>query len=199
MAHGAHTGVGMRRGERGRIGGGIAAGLLAVMLSLAAGGPAAAGEKWGPFRGRLVDVETGQGIAGGVVLAVWDRAYPTLAGTVSEFYEAREAVSNADGHFEMPRLDPPFFSLNVRAPSFTIFAPGYGGVRWVVTPEGGDPFVDPTVIEMRQLKTRDARMKMLQQADSASAPAEKRCGLTEAVNKERARLGLKSMYPECGR
>jgi len=160
---------------------------------------AATGETWGPFRGRFIDVETGQGIAGGVVLAVWERAYPTLAGTVSEFYEAREAVSTADGLFELPRLDPPFFRLNVRAPAFQFFAPGYGMVRWVVTPEGGDPFVDPTVIEMRPVKTREERLKVLQKADSASAPAERRCKLTAAVNQERARVGLKSMYPECGK
>ena len=144
-----------------RIGSGIAAGLLAAMLILAASSQADAGEKWGPFRGRLVDVETGQGIAGGVVLAVWDRAYPTLAGTATEFHEAREVVSTADGLFEMPRLDPPFFSLNVRAPSFTIFAPGYAAVRWVVTPADGVPLVDPTVIEMRALRTREERLKYL--------------------------------------
>jgi len=193
----------MRRGERGRIGGGVAAGLLAAMLILAASSQAAAGEKWGPFRGRLVDVETGQGIAGGVVLAVWERAYPGVAGTVSEFHEAREAVSGADGLFEMPRLDPPFFSLNVRPPAFQFFAPGYGMVRWVVTPENGDPLVDPTVIEMRPMKTREERLRSLQSLPSVFfiaepprgdirkvAPRDKFQSYLETINRERKSLNL---------
>jgi hypothetical protein len=174
-----------------------------LLLALASSGlpapPAHAGEKWGPFKGRLVDVETGQGIPGGVVLVYWVRDYPSVAGTVSEFFDAREAVSTAEGYFEIPRRDPPFFTLNIPIPDFRVFAPGYEVVRWVVSPADGEVMVDPTVLEMRRLKTREERIKVLQQADSASAPAERRCRLTEAVNQERARLGLKSMYPECGK
>ena len=168
----------------------IAAWLLVVVVMVGlAGVPAAAGEKWGPFRGRLVDVETGLGIAGGVVLAVWDRAYPGVAGTVTEFHEAREAVSDAAGLFEMPRLDPPFFSLNVRAPSFTIFAPGYVTVRWVVTPENGEPLVDLTVIEMRMVTTQAELWKKSRTWPSI-VPIERIPAFTRAVSIERRMLGL---------
>src|SRR5207249_575775 len=62
------------------------------------------GEKWGPFRGQIVDAETGQPIVGAVVLVVWWEAVFTPIQTNRKFYDAREALTDAEGRFEAPRL-----------------------------------------------------------------------------------------------
>ena len=85
-------------------------------------------------------------------------------------------------------------------PWFRVFAPGYEDYRRVVTPATGQPFVDPTVVEMRPLKTRQERVDALLGADGpTSVPAEKKCILIRAINQERKKLGFTSMYPECAR
>lgn len=183
---------------------GMAVVLAAVVVVGLAGVPACAREKWGPFTGRIVDVETGQGIEGAVVLAVWTKVFPTVAGTVSEFYDVREVVSDAAGHFEIPRRDPPFFTLNIRTPDFTFFAPGYALVRWVVTPENGEVLIDATVIEMRKLRTREERLRSLPSIPSVFfvadqpdgrirkvAPRENIVNFLKAMNREENTLGLK--------
>ena len=165
---------------------------------------AEAGEKWGPFRGRIVDVETGQGIEGAVALAIWEKVFPTVAGTMSEFYDVREVVSGPDGRFEIPRREPPFFTLNIREPDFKVFAPSYAEVRWVVTPESGEALIDPTVIEMRKLRTREERLRNLPsiptiffKADLPRggirrvAPRESLENYLRAINREEEALNLK--------
>jgi hypothetical protein len=144
-----------------------------------------------------VDVETRQGIPGAVVLAIWLEKVPTPIEMHTRFYDAREVVSGPDGSFEIPRRPPPFFTFRILEPEFKVFAPGYAEDRWVVTPSTGQALVDPTVIEMRRLKTRDERLDVLRRADGTDVPPEKRCLLTKAVNNERKHLGLQGQYPEC--
>jgi len=175
-----------------------AVGLILVALLWSGGlAPADAEEKWGPFRGRMVDVETGQGIPGAVVLAIWLEKVPTPIETHTRFYDAREVLTGPDGTFEIPRRPPPFFTFRILEPTFKVFAPGYAEDRWVVTPSTGQALVDPTVIEMRRIKTREERLDALDRADSTSVPESKKCLLTKAINRERKNLGLRSQYPEC--
>src|SRR3972149_3119809 len=82
--------------------------LVGVALCLAGEMP---DKEWGPFRGRIADVETGEPIAGAAVLVVWYEMVPTPVQTNEKFYDAREAVSDADGRFEVPRRSPPFFDF----------------------------------------------------------------------------------------
>jgi len=172
---------------------------LALVTVVVSGCATSAGavEKWGPFKAKVVDAETGQPIAGAVVLAIWIELVDALIQTNTQFYDAREAVTGPDGLFEIPRLKAPFFTFRVLEPEFKIFAPGYAEHRWVVTPPTGKTLIDPTVIEMRRLKTREERLEALRRADSVSVPPDKRCLLTRAVNKERRSLGLQTEYPEC--
>ena len=134
--------------------------LVAVVLSGCATS-ASAVEKWGPFKGKVVDVETGQPIAGAVVLAIWIELVDALIQTNTRFYDAREAVTGPDGLFEIPRLKPPFFTFRIPEPEFKVFAPGHAEHRWVVTPPTGQALVDPTVIEMRPLRTRQELLQSI--------------------------------------
>jgi hypothetical protein len=147
------------------------------------------GEKWGPFRGRIVDAETGQPIIGAVVLVVWWEAIFTPIQTNRQFYDARETLSDAEGRFEVPRLPPPFFTFRFFRPDVIYFAPGYAPHAEVVSPPDGEPFVDPTVIQVRRLKTRQERLRA-QRSYPPSVPARTMPRLLEALNKERTSLGL---------
>lgn len=158
-------------------------------LAIAAPGTSEARENWGPFKGQVVDVEADQPIAGAVVLVTWWEAVPTPVQTNERFYDAREAVTDAEGRFEVPRLSPPFFRFRIFPPRFRVFAPGYKPVGHVVTPPEGQPYVAPTVIRMRRMETRKERLEYLGRV-RPFIPLEKMPRLTDAVNRERRSLGL---------
>jgi hypothetical protein len=125
--------------------------LLSALLMI--GGCRSGPEQWGPFRGRVVDAETGMPISGAHVMVTWIREPPSLHFS-QWFYDAQETVTDSDGRFEMPRR-----THFVNAPGFGFFAPGYVIQAEDVTPTGGRKYVDPTVSRMRPLKTREERCK----------------------------------------
>jgi hypothetical protein len=163
--------------------------LVALLLGESAFAPAAALEKWGPFRGRVVDRETGQGIPGAVILAIWIENVPTPIEMHSRFYDAKEAVTGPDGSFEIPRRPPPFFTFKIREPEFKVFAPGYAEEQWVVNPPSGQPLIEPTVIEMRQLKTAEELRKKSRSYPS-QVPEDRMPEFIRAINVERKLLGM---------
>ena len=128
----------------------------------------------GPFQGQLVDADTGRPISGAVILAIWETVSfsPTGHGG-QEFFDARETVSDASGHFELPILSAPLWKLNIQPPRICPFASGYvfpgacivaisesvayAGTQqqsFSVTPIYGQRFVDPTVVRMRPIKSK---------------------------------------------
>lgn len=86
----------------------------------------------GPWKGKILDIETKEPLEGAVVLAFWNRIYRTPFGTSSYFYEAKEAVTNKAGEFEIPSYIPinllPIISY-MQGPEFIVFKPGYGSLR----------------------------------------------------------------------
>ena len=112
-------------------------------------------EQWGPLRGRVVDAETGAPIAGAHVMALWVRDRPSLHSKESA-YDARETVTDRDGRFELP-YERRWMTAWVNAPGISVFAPDYQVQRPIVTPLDGRPYVDPTVVPMRPLKTHEER------------------------------------------
>jgi hypothetical protein len=152
-------------------------------------------EQWGPFRGQIVDVETGQPIEGAAVLAVWWVTIPTPVHDVESFYDAREAVTDGEGRFEVPGRWPALFWLFVRKPQVIFFAPGYGPFEVVVTPPDGRRFVDPTIVQMPRLKTREELLKKWR-SRPAGVPLERMTQFTRAINVERKMLGLRPISIE---
>ncbi len=153
---------------------------------------ASANEKWGPFRGQVVDVETDQPIPGAVALAVWWKLVPNLVAGNREFYDAREAVTGPDGTFEIPRLSLQLWPLGVQPAEIILFAPGYRREATVVTPSGGQRFVAPTVVKMQRLKTRDERRKFLLGRLPGGIPHQRMRQYIKAINVERSALGLQT-------
>jgi len=85
----------------------------------------------GPWKGKIVDVETTEPLEGTVVLAVWEHVFRTPTGASSSLYNVKEVVTDKDGRFKIPNYTPiNFFPIisYMRGPFFTIFKPGYGSV-----------------------------------------------------------------------
>ena len=127
-----------------------------LLVFLVSAGCRFGADQWGPFRGQIVDAETGAPIAGAHFMVMWERDNPNPVHWTQSFYDAQEAVTDAEGRFEIPRQRR-FFTLLVSAPRFDAFAPGYIAESSEVTPEGGQPYVGDTILRMRLLNTPEER------------------------------------------
>jgi hypothetical protein len=114
-------------------------------------------EQWGPFRGQVVDFDHGDPIAGAYVMALWMREPPSLHYQQS-VYDARETVTDAEGRFEIP-YKRRWITAWVNPPRIDVFVPGYVAEGAAVVTGEGRPYVDPTFIGLRQLRTRDEECK----------------------------------------
>jgi len=162
--------------------------LTASAVALASCG--AAPEKSGPFRGQVVDLETGEPIPGAAILVVlWEAIFSPTGHPTRKFYDAREAVTDAEGRFEIPRLSIPFWKLGIQPGEVMLFAPGYVVHAEVVNPSDGRPFVDPTLVQVRRLKTRDELVQK-RRSYPYQVPEEKMAGFIRAINTERKMLGF---------
>lgn len=165
----------------------------------------------GPWKGRIIDIETKEPLEGVVVLAVWDRAYRTLAGDNTYFYEAKEVLTDKEGRFEIPSYRPinllPIISY-IKGPEFTVFKPGYLSLSGRYLDENviDNPAefkrnekiykLAPGVIELPKLKTRDERLGII--SLPTSIPDDKMPKLIELMNKEAVDLGLKPTHLKGG-
>ena len=129
-----------------------------LMVVLLVGGCRSGPEQWGPFRGQVIDSETGAPIAGAHIMVSWERDNPNPVHWTQSFYDAQETVTDANGRFEIPRR-PRLLTALVSEPRFSAFAPAYLPVAEDVTPAGGRVFVDATVLKMRRLATIEERCR----------------------------------------
>lgn len=82
----------------------------------------------GPYKGKVVDAETGEAIDGAVVLGEWPlEHYGGPAGPIITFCDAQETVTDKNGEFKVPRAFCfhiwPFTKMGEE--SFKVFKPGY--------------------------------------------------------------------------
>jgi len=152
--------------------------LAACLAALSQPGCAGLGEVRGPFTGQIVDADTGKPIGGVVVLAVWETlAFTPLGHGGQAFYDTREAISDGEGRFTVPHLPVPFGRTDVQPPELFFFAPTHvlsgpnllpgpipaRAVRvrtrlaypWDVTPPDAQPFIAPTIVRVRQIKSKE--------------------------------------------
>jgi len=146
------------------------------------------GASFGPYRGRVVDADTGQPLPGAVVVARWLRVviYPLHSSTIR--HAAREAATDKDGAFviEARKLEeqaPP----RTLHPFFVVFLPGYAVHR------RGDLSKESTVIGLRRLRSPEDRLENVQFNDPytiTDSPFDEIPQFTKLVNQERVALGL---------
>jgi len=148
----------------------------------------------GPYRGRVVDAETKQPLAGAAVVAMWDRVRRLPLHSRNEFYAAREVLTDADGHFVLDARDiEENAPEETYLPHFVIYYPGYGFFpRYQVTPQGyiGGIFEGAgATVELRRLRGREERLVILDGLPP-SVPDEAMVQLLRLINAERGTLGL---------
>ena len=78
----------------------------------------------GPYEGRVIDAETGEPIERVIVLGTWCKEHITPGGAVSEYYDARETVTNRNGEFSVPGQGI-LIASNVTPLNVLIFKAGY--------------------------------------------------------------------------
>lgn len=78
----------------------------------------------GPYEGKVIDAETRAPIKKVVVLGVWYKEAPTVAGAVSSYYDARETITDSNGVFKIPGKGLKILS-DVGVMNVLIFKAGY--------------------------------------------------------------------------
>lgn len=162
----------------------------------------------GPWRGQIVDAETGQPLEGVVVLFYWIKYTGSWAGWAGgEFHDSAEVVTDRDGRFVVPsRRTLTLVPWKKVARELVIFKPGYGPSRfrgattWQQLPlekrqaqydEAWKQFEgDGVVIELPSLKTREERLSFLSTITWSLVPLDRTTRLREALRGERTNLGL---------
>lgn len=163
----------------------------------------------GPWKGQIVDKETGQPIEGVVVLAYWIQYTNTMAGWGGPKYAgAEEVVTGPDGRFVIPAHS--MVTVNpmqrIKGPELVIYKPGYGKWRF----QGSDTWPKDAllaqeegrkawklftgagvVIELPRLGTKEERLEMLRALGwPGFVPPDKARGLRQFEEQERGYLGL---------
>jgi hypothetical protein len=90
----------------------------------------------GPWKGQIVDRETGQPIPGAVVLAIWTvRSWGEIH-PEDQFHRAFEAVSDGEGRFVIPEHTavPTKPLTAIRGPQIVIFKAGFGAWEFQGSP-----------------------------------------------------------------
>jgi hypothetical protein len=189
---------------------------VAALLALAPAPAVAAG----PWKGQIVDSETGRPLPDVIVFAVWWKRFPVppFIHEGHSFHRAFEVVTDVDGRFEIPAVSTravnPFVRIEGRpeasGPDLTIFRAGYGRWRFRGEPpySGGrmselDAWLEKAwkrfedtgvVIELPPVRMVDERLAVVRSAwPYQKIPASEGIRLRRAVEAESNELGrLKS-------
>lgn len=160
--------------------------------------------KYGPYHGKVVDMETKQPIEGAAVLVVFLKESYSAGGTNYNYVDALETVTNENGEFKISSHR--VASIGVlkgwdNYGHFTIFKPGYGcypyhkNVKPMLIPGGTLPAEQYVVVELPKLETKEARIDNTD-CFPLSIPDEKMANLIELNNVERISLGLQPTHTE---
>ena len=156
----------------------------------------------GPYEGKVVDADTREPIEGVVILGTWYKKTPTVAGSVSNFYDASDTVTDEKGEFYFSGQGPRMMS-NLEPMRMHIFKAGYEyfragwdsldydyilkqKIRW----EGSKP-----IIPLKKL-TLEKRKKGKGEPDyppTEAEPGKVKLYFRE-INKDRIERGLKPIW-----
>jgi hypothetical protein len=168
----------------------IAAGILV--------GGCAITHTYGPYKGKVVDKETGEPIEGAVVFM---RFFTEGIGPHTKYIDAIEVLTDDNGEFEIPRQRINTFRVfhvwDKYAPVI-IFKPGYGayprhpGTEPHFGMAGGIPVNEYVTIKLPKLKTREERAKNVSSnaTFTSDIPIEKWEHLFELRNVECKEIGI---------
>jgi hypothetical protein len=153
----------------------------------------------GPYRGRVVDAETKQPLAGAAVVAVWEREGAVLGphGPSEEYYDAVEVVTDAQGEFTIPAQTHFTLIGRIREPKLSVYYPGYIPYPELGTQPQGEA-VDLAYhrkvfeIELPKAKSREERGRHADRPVRLGDVPESKIPISMTlINKERQELGLR--------
>lgn len=174
---------------------GILASLSALFWIVTAGCVQYVARYDGPYEGKVIDAETRAPIEKVVVLGVWYKEVPTVAGAVSSYYDARETITDSNGDFKIPGKGLKILS-DVGVMNVLIFKAGYeyiGLGTWEAFKE--DPTFkvqwegEKAIIPLRKLTIEERKKQGSPDYPSEAAEQKIRLMLIE-INKDRTERGL---------
>ena len=153
------------------------------------------------FKGRIIDADTGQPIEGVVVLGVWYLGYPSVAGVVHKYYDAKETVTDKKGEFKISGFGPRVMS-NLEPMNVLIFKAGYmpvddmgPGVRktfreeswsWENVEYDGDRLIIP----LKKLTMEERKKQGRPNDPPTEAPLKKVKHMLREIDRDRIERGL---------
>lgn len=158
----------------------------------------------GAYRGRVLDAETKEPLAGAVVLAIWYRevAFVPMAAhsPAVDYHDALEVLTDAQGEFTVAAKTHLTVIGKIREPEFVIYYPGYGFYPYYqVHPQGKE--VDGSYetrffhVELPRLKTRQEQLEVLTGLPyDPQVPDAKMPHSIRLMNQEQIRLGLRPTH-----
>jgi len=168
--------------------------IIVIIISL---GCASAIRYDGPYEGKFINADTGEPIEGVVVLGKWSREHITPGGAVSEYYDARETVTDKNGEFSIPGQGL-LIASNIAPMDVLIFKAGYeylettwlglkvdGILRQKIKWEG-----DKAIIPLKKLTMEDRKKRGSPPDPPTEAEFEKVRLLLIEINKDRVERGL---------
>ena len=171
-------------------------------------------ESAGPWKGKIVDKETGKPLEAVVVLARWEKRYTSFVGEMggNEYYDSEEVVTDAEGRFVIAAKQTwtvnPF--SEIYGPEFFIFKAGYGrwqfrdfdswGLKDAIVSAGRTRAewrrftAEGAVLELPPVKTKEQRLEFVRSMRPHGVPSDRMMKYLDALNQERVTLGLEP-YP----
>lgn len=151
----------------------------------------------GPYRGKVVDAETGQPLVGAVVLAIWYREVPVAPhGPAVDYHDSVEVLTDSQGEFVIPAKTHFTAIGKIREPQFVVYYPGYAFYPSLqARPQGRDVTLayEARIFHVELFKLTALRERV-QVGDVppgvAKVPDANMPSLVRLFNKERQELGL---------
>jgi len=159
----------------------------------------------GPYRGKVVDAETGAPLEGVVIAGVWDVEVAAIADSTTTYCDVQEAVTDKYGRFSMIPgwCISPWPLAHLVRPDFTIFKPGYFGHRAATFPQDTNGNVMNETnnlgeIRLKRAETDAQRRRAIDSFDIPSVPLRlvprKVRKTVDMMNQERAHFGMEPLY-----
>jgi len=183
--------------------------LIFFMFNLALCALSTAADAAGPWKGKIIDIETKKPLEGAAVVAYWLRVWRTPAGGIADFYEIKDVLTDKEGKYEIPSYTPinllPILSY-IRGPEFTIFKPGYLSLsgRYLEENVIDKPAqfkrdekiyrLAPGIIELPMLKTKEERRMSMPSPVGEFSDRKKQKQFIRLLNEENKNLGLSGEY-----
>jgi hypothetical protein len=175
--------------------------LLLILLVAALFSGCTITHKYDAYHGKVIDAETKQPIEGAAVLIVYRTQQFGLAGSVSQFADAQETLTDKNGEFRIPPIRINKFRVLSGwegHPEVRIVKPGYGcyPMHKDVKPVfeyGSLPVNQYVTIELPQLKTKEERLRNIS-CFPVGVPDKEMKKIIELDDFERTNLGLEPRY-----